>query len=167
MGGLRPYNQQKMPELKDFLLGHWQKVNHTSGQKFTFAILDRSDLVYDTEPPCRASTIVRAIAPKKELDFFKQMQVDFYFHNKDLSQIQGYYDNLKTLDIDFDEFSQLFKSNKSKELIKADFDRAKDLKVNSFPTLLLKQQGSIQVVSKGYTKAQDAIAVIQKLLDNK
>ena len=60
MGGLRPYFEKPISEMKDFLSEHWEHVHEASNQPFNYAILDRSDLNYDTEPPSRAVVVIQS-----------------------------------------------------------------------------------------------------------
>ena len=114
MGGLRPYYDETMLNMKSFLSHHWEDVHKASGQEFNYEILDRADLAYDTEPPCRAVVIVRQLAPGKELAFFKHIQRDFYYHNKDMNQSASYHAALEAQKISTEEFDKLFDSEKSK-----------------------------------------------------
>ena len=165
MGGLRPYNQETMTDLKSFLTHHWEDVHKASGQAFEYGILDRSDLAYDTEPPSRAAVVVRQLDPDKELAFFKQIQVDFYKNNKDLSQAESYHDNLKNLGLDTVQFDQLFNADPAKQAIRNDFERARQFGVSSFPTMLLQIDDEVKVVAKGYRTSAAVISAVESLLD--
>jgi len=164
MGGLRPYNLETMTDLKSFLTHHWEDVHRASGQKFNYGILDRSDLKYDTEPPCRATVVVRAMNASKELEFFKAVQKGFYFDNLDLNQAESYHGILKELELDVDEFNKRFVSEKYKELVKEDFGRAGQLGVSSFPTVLVEIDGELSVVARGFAKAEQVNEVIKRKL---
>ena len=74
MGGLRPNGTETMKDLDSFLKHHWKDVNKASNQPFKYDILDDKSFVYDTEPACRATVVVRAMAPEKEFEFFKAIQ---------------------------------------------------------------------------------------------
>jgi len=162
MGGLRPYYDEKMINMKSFLSHHWEDVHKASGQEFNYDILDRPDLAYDTEPPCRAVVVVKSLAPGKEVPFFKLTQRDFYFHNKDMNLAASYHDALKQLEISTSEFDEAFQSEKYKAAVKDDFQRARALGVNSFPTILMEKDGKISVIARGYSKSQNIIAEINK-----
>lgn len=166
MGGLRPYNKESMTDLKSFLTHHWEDVHQASGQEFSYSILDRSDLKYDTEPPSRATIVVRAMAPEKELSFFKKIQTAFYFDNLDMNQASSYHSILKTLELDTEEFDRLFESKVYKHEIKKDFERANLLGVNSFPTMLVEVDGKVTIVARGYAKAADVNKAIDKIMAN-
>lgn len=160
LGGLRPYNTQKMPELKEFLKEHWEHVHAASGQQFTYDILDDNTLTYDTEPPCRAVVAVRQIDDSKAFDFFKLTQEAFYYNNKNMHKAESYYDALDNLKIDKEKFTQLFQSSDLKTKVKNDFSRASQLGVSSFPTILLKVDDDYKRVANGYAQATDMIEKI-------
>jgi len=164
MGGLRPYNQQTMPELKDFLKEHWHEVYERSGQEFTYDILDDANITYDTEPPSRATVVVRQLDPSKEIEFFKKAQVLFYKENKNMHLTESYFGLLDELGIDKEAFVALFNSDEMKLKIKEDFMRASTLNANSFPTIILQHDGQYYAVAKGYSTADKMIKRVEKIV---
>jgi len=166
MGGLRPYNTQMMVELKDFLAHHWEEVNERSGQEFSYDILNSNDITYDTEPPSRATVVVRKIAPEKEITFFKQVQIVFYLENKNMHLTESYQSILNDLDIDYDLFTKLFESAEMKNEVKLDFEKSQKMGIRSFPTLVLKHKDDLHLISNGYSTSDKIIQRIDNLLQN-
>ena len=164
MGGLRPYNTQMMIELKEFLTHHWEDVHKRSGQNFNYKILDSNNITYDTEPPSRACVVVRKIAPEKEISFFKKAQSAFYQDNKNMHLVESYHSILDELTIDYEQFKKLFESKKMKEAIKMDFQKAQDMGVRGFPTLLLEYNGQLHLLANGYSTSDKIIQRIEKIL---
>jgi len=166
MGGLRPYFDKPMSEMKDFLSDHWQHVNEASGQEFNYGILDRSDLNYDTEPPSRAVVVVKALQPSAVGVFFKGVQKLFYLKNKDMNKSESYHELLSDTDIDIDStaFDNLFHTKEIKEATKAEFDNAKLLGVTSFPTVLLQIEEEYFIVAQGYSTQDKMSQSIEKLI---
>ena len=162
-GGLRPYNQQSINELKDFLTGHWQEVHNRTQQPFNYEILDQKDWQYDTEPACRAVVVVRNMDSNKEFEFFTLTQDAFYFKNQNLADAETYSPILDKLGLDKTEFQKRFNSEEYKKLVQQDFARAGDLGVRGFPSLLLEAEGKITVLTRGYTTA----ANIEKVINEK
>lgn len=163
-GGLRPYNTETMADLKDFLTHHWEDVHKASGQKFNYGILDSTDITYDTEPPSRATVVVRRLKPEVEFEFFKAIQRTFYLENKNMHLKESYHDVLKSLSVNTAEFDKLFVSDEMKNLVRQDFTKARRLGVSSFPTLLLKTGEDVHVVARGFSDSASMIAEIDKLL---
>jgi putative protein-disulfide isomerase len=164
MGGLRPYNDESILELADFLKGHWDEVAHRSGMPFKYEILAIDDFIYDTEPPSRAVVIVRDAFPDKAYLFFKAVQNAFYNGNLRTDDVKTYNDILKNLKIDFVDFEIKFNSKEYKSLIKEDFKRASQLGVSGFPALLLKKGDKTHIVANGYKDSQSIIKTINQLL---
>lgn len=164
MGGLRPYNTQTMPELKDFLTEHWHEVNERSGQEFSYGILDDASITYDTEPPSRATVVVRQLSPEKEIEFFKKAQTLFYKENKNMHLAESYYELLDDMNIDKESFTTAFNSDEMKRKIKDDFSRASALNVNSFPTIILEHEGKYHAIARGYSTADKMIKRIENIV---
>ncbi len=163
-GGLRPYNTQTMAELKSFLTKHWEDVGERSGQSFCFDILDSTSITYDTEPPSRATIVVRTLAPEKEFSFYKQCHSLFYQENKNMHLAESYRGLLGSLGLSFDAFNAHFDSEEMKAKTKDDFLRARSLGVQSFPTMLLQHQHGTQQVAAGYAKAESILSRIEEQL---
>ncbi len=164
LGGLRPYNTETMTDLKDFLTHHWEDVNKASGQPFSYGILDNAEITYDTEPPCRAVRIVRELDNDSAFAFFSAVQSDFYLKNKNMHLADSYHESIeKYTNLSVDEFDSVFSSAQAKEDIKLDFQRSSELGVRSFPTLILKVNGEYTVIAKGYAKAAQMQANIDKI----
>jgi len=162
MGGLRPYNTQTMSDLKSFLTHHWEDVSKASGQPFTYGILDDAAITYDTEPPSRATIVVRKLNPAKELAFFKGAQSLFYQQNKNMHLTESYQALIENLEIDFEAFQQLFESDEMKNAVREDFVKSNELGVRGFPTMLLKKDGEYTLISNGYMKNEVIVERVKK-----
>ena len=167
LGGLRPYNKQTMPELKSFLTGHWEEVHKASGLEFSYDILDREDLAYDTEPPCRATVVVRHQSPNQAFEFFKEAQKTFYVENQNMNLASSYHPILKKLNLDVSRFDAAFASDEMKEAVRKDFERSAALGVTGFPALLLEYEGKRYFIARGFSSAEEMISRIEGVLGNK
>ena len=163
MGGLRPYDTQTMTDLKDFLTDHWNDVHEASRQPFQYGILD-TELIYDTEPSCRAVMIVRELQPSTVMAYFHKVQTAFYAENKNPHLTNTYADIAVSMGLNRETFVNKFESKEYKAGVKNDFLRASQLGVRSFPTVLLSVKGKTKVVSAGYSKAEKVIENIKKII---
>lgn len=163
MGGLRPYNTQTMKDLGDFLKGHWEEVNHRSGQKFKYEILKDQSFVYDTEPPSRAVLVMRKLNPEKEFEFFKAIQKAFYQENKNTNKVETYLELAKKYGIKQQTFKAEFESEELKKAIKEDFEKARKMGITGFPSMILEKNGKYHLISNGYTKAEEIVEKVLKL----
>ena len=162
LGGLRPYNDEKISDMKVFLQEHWEHVNEASGQNFDYTILDDPTFVYDTEPPSRAVLVVRHLMPESEFAFFHDVQKLFYQQNKHTDVVENYYPILEKYGIDKFAFTAAYNSEEIKQLIKEDFAASSALGVSGFPSMLLLQDGKYKQITNGYTKSDDIIKSVLK-----
>lgn len=164
MGGLRPYNDESMYDLKNFLVDHWEEVHARTGQKFSYDILEQKEMMYDTEPACRAVVTLKSIEPSLVHTYFKSTQHSFYFQNKNPLSSETYSELAQKLGIDKDTFESKFNSEEMKQAVKDEFSYAAQLGATSFPTLILKQGENYYLVSRGYSKSEVIVKSIRKIL---
>jgi putative protein-disulfide isomerase len=153
VGGLRAHGTESFGSLSSFLHEHWEDVYKRSGQPFSYDILKSSDLVYNTEPACRAVVAVRAIAPEKEYVFFKALQTSFYFKNENPTDIKTFSNIAASLGIDTNKFEKYFLSPVIINETERDFQLAITMEVQGFPSLLALKDGKIHRISNGYMEA--------------
>lgn len=163
MGGLRPDGNEAMKELKDFLKEHWLEIHHRTGMPFKYEILDR-DMVYNTEPACRAVVTVRHLFPEKTKDFFQKTQMAFYFENHNPYATASYKKIVNDLRLDGEAFEKFYNSDAARKMVVNDFATAAQLGANGFPTVLLKFKNQYQVISRGYAETAVMNARIRKIL---
>lgn len=166
MGGLRPYNTETMVEIKDFLKHHWEEVNEKSGQEFSYEILESDDITYDTEPPSRATVVVRKLAPEKEMTFYEKVQASFYKDNKNMHLVESYQSSVEELEINYQDFKKLFDSEEMKKEVKLDFQKSQQMGIRGFPTLVLENNEQLYLVANGYSSSNKIIARIENLLQS-
>ncbi len=164
MGGLRPYNQESMADLGDFLKEHWEHVNEASNQPFYYEILKEKEMKYDTEPICRANVIARELNPEKAWQFFKLSQIAFYKDNQDPNQLKTMLEVAKACELPLDKFEEMFVSDEWKEKVKDDFQYSADLGVRGFPSVVLKKGEQYFMVVNGYAKAGAVVKAVEEVL---
>lgn len=164
LGGLRPNGTEKITSLADFLKEHWEEIAEVSGKKFSYDILKDKKFVYNTEPACRAVVVVRKLKPGKELEFFKAVQKTFYADNENTTEEKAFYAAAKSVGISKEEFSKAFNDNEIINETINDFIYAQNLGVTGFPTIVLKKGEDLYLISSGYKKAEDLVALIKKTL---
>ncbi|MBK8626081.1 MAG: DsbA family protein [Saprospiraceae bacterium] len=163
MGGLRAGGTETMVDLKDFLKDHWQEVQEATGQPFNYAMLNQHEVVYDTEPSCRAVMVAGRLKPEIKYAYFKAVQESFYFHNTLPNDDDTFVQLAVKFGIDGETFHKLFKKQQSKLDVFSEFELAQKLGVQGFPSLIAKIDGKLYMVTNGYQKAERII----KLLENR
>lgn len=165
MGGLRPYTEEPMDRaMKDMLKSHWMEVNKRSKQPFNYELMESDrEFVYDSEPPCRATVVVREMSPDKEFNFFKRIQTAFYNEGKDTNDINTFLELCDEFDIDKDRFTELFNSDEMKKATWEDFAFAKELSAQGFPSTYVHIGETYYMIGRGYLDKK----YLKELMDEK
>jgi len=152
VGGLHPGTMEFQDEdRRKFLEEHWHDVGERTEQLFDFAILEREDFIYDTEPPCRAAVTMREmLGNHAALGYFSALQQAFYEDGVDITQT----DALTTIAMDFGVdgggFKDKFLSQDMRKATAADFEIARTFGVSGFPTMLVREDEDYAYLTVGY-----------------
>jgi putative protein-disulfide isomerase len=157
---------------KEFRLGHWERVQASSGLPFNReAFLARRNFVYDTEPICRAVVAARRLAPEADLlSVFRALQRAFYVDGLDttygrvLSEAGAAALAAVGHAVDADAFHATWQAAETAAETQADFRKARAMGVRSFPALLLDTGKGLAEVSPGYAHAADVDKRLRALL---
>lgn len=165
MGGLRPYTEEPMDgAMKEMLRHHWEEVNKRSKQPFSYDVLEEdNEVIYDTEPPCRATVAVREMDPDKEFGFFKRVQSAFYNEGKDMNDITTYLELCDEFELDKIQFTELYNSDEIKKATWEDFAFAKDMGVQGFPSTLVLIGETYYMITRGYLEKE----YLEEVIDEK
>lgn len=157
MGGLRPGTETAMDaKMAAYIREHWEHVRAASGQPFDFGLFAREGFIYNTEPACRAVVVARALAPGREIEMFERIQRAFYAENTDVTDPRVLRDLAVETGIDAGAFTRRFNDPATIEETFADFQRARDLGVQGFPTVIVHDThandgvGAYAILTAGY-----------------
>ncbi|HUP29412.1 MAG TPA: DsbA family protein [Usitatibacter sp.] len=151
MGGLRPYNRERMSAaFRDMLRQHWSHVSTASGLPFSQAILDREDFIYDTEPACRAVVTARQLFPAQAMPMLKSIQAAFYRDGRDATDPAVLADIAAENGYDRDTFLAAMESESMRLATRADFTATQSLGVSGFPTVAASRGEELYLVTSGY-----------------
>ncbi|MBD1396237.1 DsbA family protein [Pontibacter sp. JH31] len=151
LGGLRPGTTEPMDEqMKAAVQQHWQEVEKATGQAFDFGFFERESFVYDTEPACRAVVTMRYLQADKELEMAEEVQRAFYARNNDVTKAAVLAEIAFKLGIEEDAFLEKFNSDEMKEKTKQDFQIARHLQADAFPSVYLLTGHHVNLLSRGY-----------------
>jgi putative protein-disulfide isomerase len=164
LGGLRAGATDVLDDAgKQFRLRHWAKVEDASGLPFNReGLLARTGFVYDTEPVCRAVVTARILRPEADiLKVFRAFQHAFYVDALDTTDGAVLADvgsrALAELGhpVSAEEFSATWNKQSTIEDAATDFAAARAMGASSFPTLFLKQSGTLRRVGDGYAHVDE------------
>lgn len=173
VGGVRAGDSEVMSEdMRQFRLSHWARVEKLSGLVFNRkAFLGLKDFVYDTEPVCRAFVTARKLAPSmNQLNLFRRLQDAFYVDGKDttdgevLASVAAEALTQAGVPTAMQAFLNTWNQAATAAETRADFVKARQWGINSFPQLLLATNGQLHSVAPGYTAFAELIGNLENVL---
>jgi putative protein-disulfide isomerase len=163
VGGLRPGGTETNADLADFLEHHWREIEERTQQPFNYDVLKDDDLVYDTEPACRAVVVAREMKPEIELEFFKAVQSAFYVDGSDIRATDTYVALAKDFGLDENAYREAFESEDMRYATRADFQLSNEMGVRGFPSVVIRHDNQLFLVANGFRESEDLIKTIEKV----
>ena len=170
-GGLHAYDTHTMDnQYKDIIRHHWEDVEKATSAHFDYSFFNRTDFVLDTEPACRAVVVVRKMENSKALTYYELISRSFYKENQDTTDTDTLKKLAKEIDLDTDEFIELFESDLIKQETLEDFRFTQRVGITGFPTLIAKEKSEedqkLALLSAGYQPYENLIPIIDHWLKN-
>lgn len=96
--------------------------------------------------------------------FFQRVQKSFYQYNNNPYATATYMSIVADLGLDSDAFEKLFLSADGRKLVLQDFEKARELGANGFPTVLVKAGDQYYTLTRGYTTALELMQRFKTIL---
>jgi len=165
VGGLRPGVGESLDDSsKSEIRHHWEQVNQTSGQPFSFDFFERKDFIYNTEPPCRALVVARNVEPRLTFPLLERLHQAFYAENQDITDPGVLVSLAEECGIDRGEFVAGFNAKETVEEAFGDFRKSREMNVRGFPSILLKDDDDLAFLTIGYQPLENLEPVIEAWL---
>lgn len=165
VGGMGTENKKIITtDFAQTLQMHWAEVHEETGQNFDPKVLKAKDLVFNSEPICRAIVTAKSIDSTKGILVHKTLQKAFFAENKNitlLSEIQPY---IAKLGMDTVLFAQKYNSQEMHTATQKEFDRVDKNGIGGFPVLLLVSDKKTVVITDGYTSFKKIDKKLRKRL---
>ena len=158
VGGLRSSGQMLWnDESKSFLKSHWDSVTQRTGQPFSPKLLNRTIFDYNTYPACKAIIEVRELwGEELAFSYLSKIQYAFYVEGKDITSLAvltNYITENKK------EFENFYNTDRAKILMKHDFNKARAMGANAFPSVVQIDEEGHMLCMKGYRTVKEILAV--------
>lgn len=141
-------------DVAPFIKTGYRKVENTTGVQFGRAYLKKmeiGDIVLNSIPPSIALAVFEEKFPDRTIEFAGELQKAIYFDGVEPENIEAYADYAVKLGYPSkSDFLENLKKEKYAGIAQMHFDKAKSLKVNSYPTVLVEKGGQYKIVSSGY-----------------
>ena len=166
LGGLRPGTAHPLPAAqRQQIIGHWHAVHRLTGQPFQFEDAMPAGFIYDTEPASRAVVAVSKLTPEATFVFFRTVQFAFYVEQRNVTQPSVLSELSVEVGLEAQAFLHVFESQMARDITQAHFQKARQLGVHGFPTLIGWHAGSYALISSGYCSFEELNPKIRQWSD--
>lgn len=170
-GMILPEHPQPITVISDFMKENCKKVEELTGARFgpdfMFHInqADNSDWFPNSEKPAIALCVLKEYMPDKAVQIAADLQYALFYEGRDLTDDEAYRHLLHEYNIDADEFYTRLRSETYKEKAYYEFQLVKQLKVESYPQVLLQiSDTKFYLLAKGYTEYDTFRETISSIL---
>ena len=166
VGGLAPDSTEAMPlELQQKLAQTWRTIEEKiPGTRFNFDFWQQCSPRRSTYPACRAVLIAKQAAPELEEAMIYAIQKAYYEQARNPSDD----DTLIALAIELGLggawFAEQLHAPETEQLLQRDFDFARSLGGQGFPSLILRQGGDSIFIPHSYTDVVETLRRIHQYL---
>jgi putative protein-disulfide isomerase len=163
VGGLAPDSDQPMPlEQQKIIAGYWADVSEQTGAEFNFDFWKNCNPRRSTYPACRA--VLSACKQHAEQAMIDAIQHAYYLHTMNPSDNGTLIALAVELDLDVERFTSDLVSIEIENELQSNFSLRRDLKVRSFPSLVLAQGGTLTPIGIDYASHVPMLEAICGLL---
>ncbi|EPG74473.1 DSBA-like thioredoxin domain protein [Leptospira fainei serovar Hurstbridge str. BUT 6] len=161
LGGFRfgPDIESFTPEMTDRLRYLWKDVERASGRSFQYEILNRRDLVFDSEPACRAVITAQRLAPILTFEYLNALSFSFHAAGQDPTDLNTFLSVASDLSINKSDFEELYRSEETSLETKNDFNYGFLLGVTGFPTLVFSDGLERGILTKGFLPYEEVESI--------
>ncbi|WP_019911031.1 DsbA family protein [Paenibacillus sp. HW567] len=120
------------------------RISQLTGAEFGAGyqrLLANDDFILDSEAAATGFAALRFFAPERAVYLASAMQHAFYFEGKSLSDTETYRELAVAFDLDPEAVTARMKTSSAAEEAAKDFITARQIGVQSYPTLLLQKDG--------------------------
>ena len=142
-------------DIAPYIKTAYHTVENTTGVKFGEAylrVLEDGSMILNSELPSIALSLFKQYFPDQSVLFAHEIQYALSFDGRDPNEFETFRYIAVNHGIDPDEFEAKMKTETAKEAAYYDFALAKQLRVESFPAVLMQtSETGFYLIAKGYT----------------
>lgn len=150
-GGLRTDTRMPLSEHEvAYIMGEWRKIAVQTGQPFDFDQPLESSYVYNTEPCCRALSLMTRERPACGLDYLRSLQQAFYVGRRDLKDPEVLAAYAQSFGLARAAFLEKFEQASALDALDEDLHFVQQCGIQGFPSVLMRTGPRIQKLTIGY-----------------
>lgn len=163
LGGLAPDSDQSMsPETRAYIQSQWRKIIQTvPGIQFNFDFWEQCQPRRSTYRACRAALLARQQGKDYEIAMIHAIQDAYYQQARNPSDRDTLCALAQQIGLDSDIFARSLDDDATQQALLADIRLARSIGGNSFPSLFLQQNKTVQSIPLNYTDAAEMLCAIK------
>ncbi|MCB5162517.1 DsbA family protein [Marinomonas algarum] len=163
LGGLAVDSDVPMPdEMKAKLEGTWHHIQSALGTEFNFDFWRTASPRRSTYPACRACYVARNSGLEEEM--YHAIQKAYYLNAQNPSNLDTLMDCANQIGINTEGFTKAMQHVKDKQLIEQEIQQARQLGLNSFPSLAVLVGDKLTPIPLDYHETTSMLHAIKKAL---
>lgn len=162
LGGLAPDSDEPMPpEMREYIRGQWRSIQQRiPGTRFDFGFWERCLPRRSTYPACRAVIAARRQGEKHDEEMTRAVQQAYYTEARNPSDISTLIELAAEIDLDQRAFRADLASEETDRQLAREIAECRSLGIEGFPSLLLIDGRSRQLLPIDYNDPQPMLRLI-------
>jgi putative protein-disulfide isomerase len=152
---------------RDYLIAGLAEVQRVSGvaagAAYYEGLLQAGTYISNSEPPCRAITVVRQLAPERVYAFADSLPHALYVRGLALDDADVLAELVAAQGIDVEPFLKRWDSDAARSATRQQFALARAQGFSTYPTLIYERDGQLYPIAKGYLAPDAAVAQIAQV----
>ncbi len=152
---------------RDYLIAGLAEVQRVSGvaagAAYYAGLLQAGTYISNSEPPCRAITVVQQLAPERAYAFADSLPHALYVRGLALDDADVLAELVAAQGIDAEPFLKRWDSDAARSATQQQFAQARAQGFSTYPTLVYERNGRLHLIAKGYLAPDAAVAQIATL----
>lgn len=160
VGGLAPDSSEPMPEnMQNMLMATWERITQAiPGVWFNFDFWTNNQPRRSTYPSCRAVLAAKQLDAGKEQAMIEGIQNAYYQQALNPSDDETLISVAETIGLDRELFTTTLNSPATQAALQQELQFARSIGGDSFPSLILQQDGKYRTLLLNYTSAEKILA---------
>jgi putative protein-disulfide isomerase len=165
LSGLAPDSDEAMTsDTKDYIQGQWKAVEKKTGVKFNWDFWDQCEPRRSTYPACRAVLATKVLDETKIDAMFAAIQDAYYQNTQNPSNLDVLTKVAESIGLKKDAFEKSIQSPEVEALLQEDLTLHAKLGKLPFPSLVIRQDKMLKVISEGFVRHKKIIAKLEAFL---
>lgn len=156
LGGLAPDTTEPMPiAMQKTIQQAWQRIEQTvPGVRFNWEFWSRNTPIRSTYPACRAILAARKQRVENDQEMMQAIQMAYYQRAKNPSLPETLLECANEIGLDVKIFAEDFVSAAIAKELQQEIQQARNMGVNSYPSLRLMHDNAVVPISIDYRNHQ-------------